>query len=106
MSEISQYPNLSPAAQGYLENLGMGVEDLFHHVLAVLHDPAYRVGQRRGAEDGVAAHPAARLARLEILRERRRELAASAARGQELAQLLDSETPVPGVTTGTRCAQR
>ena len=29
------------------------------------------------------------------------ELRASAARGRELAQLLDPETPVPGVTAGT-----
>ena len=36
-------PNLSSAAQAYLDRLGKGVEDLFHHVLAVLHDPAYRV---------------------------------------------------------------
>ncbi len=35
-------PNLSPTAQRYLDRLGMGVEDLFHHVLAMLHDPAYR----------------------------------------------------------------
>ena len=35
-------PNLSPAAQAYLGHLGLGVEDLFHHTLAVLHDPAYR----------------------------------------------------------------
>ena len=35
-------PNLSGAARRYLDSLGMGVEDLFHHVLAVLHDPAYR----------------------------------------------------------------
>ena len=35
-------PNLSPVAQRYLERLGLGVEDLFHHALAVLHDPAYR----------------------------------------------------------------
>ena len=35
-------PNLSPAAQRYLDRLELGVEDLFHHVLAVLHDPAYR----------------------------------------------------------------
>ena len=35
-------PNLSPAAQDYLEKLNLGVEDLFHHVLAMLHDPAYR----------------------------------------------------------------
>ena len=35
-------PNLSPAAQRYLERLDAGVEDIFHHVIAVLHDPAYR----------------------------------------------------------------
>ena len=35
-------PNLSPAAQRYLGNLGLGVEDLFYYVLAALHDPAYR----------------------------------------------------------------
>ena len=35
-------PNLSDMAQSYLDRLGLGVEDLFHHVLAVLHDPAYR----------------------------------------------------------------
>ena len=35
-------PNLSANAQAYLDRLGLGVEDLFHHVLAVLHAPAYR----------------------------------------------------------------
>ena len=35
-------PNLSAAAQAYLDRLGLGVEDLFHHALATLHDPAYR----------------------------------------------------------------
>ena len=93
-------PNLSANAQAYLDRLGLGVEDLFHHALAVLHDPAYRAvnsgalrmewpriplpgwpeGNARGAAD---------------------ELAASAARGRELAALLDPETPVLGVTTGT-----
>ena len=93
-------PNLSPAAQSYLDRLGLGVEDLFHHVLAVLHDPAYREansgalrmewpriplpGWPDGDADGAAD-----------------ELAASAARGRELAALLDSDTPVPGVTEGT-----
>ena len=93
-------PNLSPAAQHYLEKLGMGVEDLFHHVLAVLHDPAYRetnAGALRmewpriplpGWPDGNAPGAAD-------------ELAESAELGRELARLLDSETPVPGVTTGT-----
>ena len=92
-------PNLSPAAQRYLERLGAGVEDLFHHALAVLHDPAYReanAGALRmewpriplpGWPDGESVGAAD-------------ELAASAARGRELARLLDPETPAPGVTTG------
>ena len=92
-------PNLSDAAQRYLDRLGMGVEDLFHHVLAVLHDPSYReanAGALRmewpriplpGWPDGDAPGAA-------------EDVAASAARGRELATLLDSETPVPGVTTG------
>ena len=90
-------PNLSPAAQRYLERLDAGVEDIFHHALAVLHDPAYREanadalraegsriplpGWPDGSGDGAAG-----------------ELAASAARGRELAALLDTDTPVPGVT--------
>ena len=34
--------NLSGAARRYLIRLSLGVEDLFHHVLATLHDPVYR----------------------------------------------------------------
>ena len=93
-------PNLSAKAQAYLDRLGLGVEDLFHHALAVLHDPAYReanAGALRmewpriplsGWPDGDA--PGAN-----------DELRASAALGRELAALLDPETPVPGVTSGT-----
>ena len=93
-------PNLSAAAQRYLDRLGLGVEDLFHHALAVLHDPAYReanAGALRmdwpriplpGWPDGDAPGAAD-------------ELRASVARGRELARLLDPETPVPGVTAGT-----
>ena len=92
-------PNLSPVAQSYLESLGAGAEDLFHHVLAVLHDPSYHKtnadalraegpriplpGWPDGDEDGAVD-----------------ELATSAARGRDLAALLDSDTPVPGVTEG------
>ena len=92
-------PNLSAAAQRYLDRLGLGAEDLFHHALAVLHDPAYReanAGALRmewpriplpGWPDGDSVGAAD-------------ELAASAARGRELARLLDPETPAPGVTAG------
>ena len=92
-------PNLSAAAQRYLDRLGLGVEELFHHALAVLHDPAYReanAGALRmewpriplpGWPEGDAPGAAD-------------ELRASAARGRELAALLDPETPVAGVTAG------
>ena len=92
-------PNLSPTAQMYLDGLSLGVEDLFHLALAVLHDPSYReanAGALRlewpriplpGWPDGDSPSAAD-------------EVAASAARGRELASLLDSETPVPGVTAG------
>ena len=92
-------PNLSDAAQLYLDRLGLGVDDLVHHALAVLHNPAYReanAGALRmewpriplpGWPNGAA--PGADI-----------ELSDSAARGRQLARLLDPETPVPGVTTG------
>ena len=41
-SAAQRQPNLSAEAREYLEYLGMTVEDLFHHILATLHDPAYR----------------------------------------------------------------
>ncbi len=96
-AQQNNVPNLSDAAKRYLERLDLGVEELFHHVLAVLHDPAYReanAGALRmewpriplpGWPEGDASGAAD-------------ELSASAARGRELAALLDPERPVPGVT--------
>ena len=55
--------NLSPEAEAYLGALGLTVEDLFHHALATLHDPAYLEGERRGAAHELAAHPLPGLAR-------------------------------------------
>ena len=92
--------NLSAAAQAYLDRLGLGVEDLFHHALATLHDPAYRAANAGALRmewpriplpgwPGGNAPDAAD------------ELRASAQRGRELAALLDPETPVAGVTAGT-----
>ena len=95
-------PNLSLATQHYLNSLGLSVEDLFHHVIATLHDPAYR-SANAGAlrmewpriplpgwpDDGGDSQGAADA------------LAESAARGRQLAALLDSDTPVAGVTTGS-----
>ena len=119
-------PNLSGAARRYLEHLGLSVDDLFHHVLAVLHDPAYREANAGAlrmewpriplpgwpAPGSAGVPPAdkpdtnARESRTPPSgqvgkREAAEALAQSAARGRELARLLDSDTPVPGVTSGT-----
>ena len=89
--------NLSAEARRYLGRLGLGVEDLFHHVLNIMHDLAYRevnagafrMGWPRiplpGWPDGMAEGAAEKFAK-------------SSSRGRELAALLDSEVPVPGVT--------
>ena len=95
-----RYPNLSPSAQRYLESLDANAEDLFYHVLLVLHDPKYheanggalrmewpRIPLPGWPDASASAAPEA--------------LAASAARGRTLAALLDSDTPVAGVTTGS-----
>ncbi len=90
-------PNLTGTAQRYLDRLGLGAADLFHHVLATMHDPTYREanagalrmewpriplpGWPDGGADGAAA-----------------ALSVSAARGRELAALLDPDTPVAGAT--------
>ena len=39
---VGHSPNLLGTAQCYLNRLGRGVKDMFHHVFAVLHDPTYR----------------------------------------------------------------
>ena len=91
--------NLSAPAQRYLDLLGLGVEELFYHVLSTLHDPAYRAanagalrmewpriplpGWPEGDGESVAA------------------LTRSIARGRELSALLDPEVPVSGVTDGS-----
>ena len=92
-----RHANLSGKAQRYLDRLELGVEDLFYHVISVVHDPSYRatnagalrMGWPRiplpGWPDGEAEGAAEALAR-------------SATHGRELAALLDPETPVPGVT--------
>ena len=96
-ADVTRRANLTPTAQRYLDHLGLSAEDLFHHVLAVLHDPAYREinagalrmewpriplpGYPNDGDESAA----------ETLRR-------SAAHGRELAALLDPETPVPGVT--------
>ena len=92
-------PNLSATGRRYLDRLGLDVEDLFHHVLATLHDPAYRSANAEALRmewpriplpgwngDETEAAAAA--------------LARSAVRGRELGRLPDPDAPVAGATDG------
>ena len=89
--------NITATAQRFLDRLGAGVEDLFHYVLAVLHDPDYREANAGALSlewpriplpdwpAGEAEGAAETLAELAV-------------HGRNLAALLDPNTPVPGVT--------
>ena len=92
-------PNLSDNAQAYLDRLGLHVEDLFHHALAILHDPAYRKANAGALRMEWPRIPLPGWTNADAPGAAD-ELATSTARGRELAALLDPETPVPGVTTG------
>ena len=99
-------PNLSAAARRYLKHINASVEDLFHYVLATLHDSTYReanAGALRMAWPRIPlpGWPTPGSAGILPASAATEALAQSAARGRELAALLDPETPVPGVTTGT-----
>jgi hypothetical protein len=97
-SEITA--NLSLAARAYLR--GLAYEDIdgeqqvaeliWYHALAIGYSPAYLEENADGVRQNWPRIP---------LPQAREELEASAALGRQLAALLDSETPVPGVSVGS-----
>ena len=105
-------PNLTVVARRYLDRLSLTVEDLFHHVLAVLHAPAYREANAGALRMEWPRIPLPHWSELSArsgtgetdvpakVDEASETLAGSVARGRELAALLEANTPVPGVTTG------
>ena len=95
----ARHANLSGTARRYLKRLGVGVEDLFYHVLATLHDPVYREANAGGLGMGWPRIPLPDwpTGAVEGATE---AFARRAARGRELAALLDPDESVPGVTQG------
>ena len=85
------FPNASAPALAFLRGLSADYEDLFYHVVAVMHAPNY-ASENAGA------------LRLDWPRlplpATRDALLSSAALGRQVAALLDTETPVDGVTAG------
>ena len=87
--------NHSSAARRYLDRLGLGVEDLFQHALAVLHDPVYREANAGALRMEWPRIPVPGWPDRDATGAEE-ELAASAARGRELAAIA-----VPSATDGT-----
>ncbi len=85
--------NLTIAAKEFLADLRLGnqPEELFYHTLAVLHSPEYRNENGGALRQDWPRVP---------LPKSREALLASAELGRQVAALLDTETPVDGVTTG------
>ena len=94
-----RYANLSSLAQSYLEQAGLGVDVLFHHVLAVLNTPSYLSENANALRTGWPRIPLPGWTHGEVS-DAADILTQSATRGRELARLLDPDTPVPGVTQG------
>ncbi|MCU0784016.1 MAG: N-6 DNA methylase [Verrucomicrobia bacterium] len=85
--------NLTDTAKEFLADLRLGnkPEALFYHTLAVLHSPDYRVENSGALRQDWPRVP---------LPKSREALLTSAEFGKQIAALLDTETPVQGVTAG------
>ncbi len=84
-------PNLSNAATEYLARLDADAPTLFHHIVAILHAPTYRTDNAGALKQDWPRIP---------LPATRDQLLASAELGRQIAALLDTETPLPGITQG------
>ncbi len=83
-------PNVAQQANQYLTDLGATPADLFHHAIAIGHAPTY------GAQNGGALLQNWPRIPLPTSRD---ALTASACLGKDVAQLLDPERPIAGLTT-------
>lgn len=90
-------PNLSDEARRYLKRLDLSVEDLFYHVLAILHNLKYRKTNTGGLKMGWPRIPLPGWPDGKI-KNAAETITRSAERGRKLAELLDPDTPVEGVT--------
>ena len=91
--ERTPVANLSAQAASYLAGVGTPTpEDLFFHALATLHAPSYHREHAGALRQDWPRVP---------LPAGADALTRSAALGRQLAALLNSEVPVPGVTSGT-----
>ena len=84
-------PNLSSKAVEYLRQIGSSEIDLFYHCFSIISSPLYRYEHSGALRSNFPRIP---------LPATRESLEESAALGRQVAQLLDTETTVAGVTGG------
>ncbi len=82
---------MSESAAKYLEKISADAPDLFFHSLAILHSPEYRREHASALRQNFPRIP---------LPKNKDDLIASAALGRRIAELLDTEKQVAGVTAG------
>ena len=85
-------PNLSTEAGAYLSRLNGAEHDLYYHTIAILHSPTYRAENSGALRQDWPRVP---------LPDSQKVLLASAKLGRQVAELLDPENHVSGVTSGT-----
>lgn len=83
--------NVSPQALAYTERLGAKSNAIFYHTIAILHAVAYRIENAGALRQDWPRIPLPKTKEL---------LTTSASVGRLVADLLDTEKPVAGVTTG------
>jgi hypothetical protein len=83
--------NMTESAIAYLQRLSAPESDLFYHTLSCLHSQAFRTANASALVQDWPRIP---------LTAQRETLLQSSELGQQVAALLDTETPVKGVTAG------
>ena len=92
--------NITATAQQYLERMGRSVEDLFYHILAILHHPSYLESNSGGLSSEWPRIPLPLWSKGKAGRSAIDILDRSSAIGRRLSALLDTEVDVERITHG------
>jgi hypothetical protein len=91
LEQAGRSSNIAAGAVAYLSAIQANTEDIFYHLLSVLHAPLYRSTNASALTQDWPRIP---------LPKKKDVLKLSAGLGFQVAALLDTESPVPNVTTG------
>ena len=90
-SKISLRPNVVKSVSQMLELMRINIDSLFHHIVAIIHDPLYRIENSGGLRMGWPRIPVCKVGEF---------ITASAELSRKISALINPEKPVANVTTG------